>query len=652
LNTPSRASPSPASEAEQVFALVSQVMAPVQEGIIASDREHRCVFWNPFMERLTGIPAQRVLGKRPWEVFPDLDEPTMRALGEKVMSGETVRTVGRRQAGLDGQPGVWSATRLEPLRDARGEVVGVLTFVHDVTEWKLLEGDLSRSQARFERIFQCSPAGLGISTFLEGRFLEVNDRLLRMTGFGREEIVGRTGRELDLWHTPEQRGQLFSLLAQHGAVRNFEADFRIRDGQVRRGLMSVDLIELGEETCLLFSVLDITDHKRLEAQLRQSHKMEAVGRLAGGIAHEFNNMLTVIQGHANLIRLQPELNAEARASLEHILTAAQRAAALTRQLLTFGRKQPMRPRMLDLNEVVAHLTKMLQRVIGEDVTLGCHYAPHLPPATADAGMMEQVLVNLALNARDAMPKGGCLTVTTGLRHVQSAERQRHPEARPGQFVCLVVRDTGQGIAPDILPRIFEPFFTTKEFGKGSGLGLATVHGIVEQHGGWIEVESQLGVGTAFSIYLPACQEAAAETNRPSTAAATVVGGAETVLVVEDEKQLREMVREVLQHYGYKVLDAPSSKDALEVWERQAQAIGLLVTDLVVPDGLDGLELARRLRAQRPALKVILMTSYETGALSRRLGPGECVWLLHKPFSPRDLAQMVRDCLDQDGRSPR
>jgi CheY-like chemotaxis protein len=267
-------------------------------------------------------------------------------------------------------------------------------------------------------------------------------------------------------------------------------------------------------------------------------------------------------------------------------------------------------------------------------------------------MMEQVLVNLALNARDAMPKGGCLTVTTGLRHVQSAERQRHPEARPGQFVCLVVRDTGQGIAPDILPRIFEPFFTTKEFGKGSGLGLATVHGIVEQHGGWIEVESQLGVGTAFSIYLPACQEAAAETNRPSTAAATVVGGAETVLVVEDEKQLREMVREVLQHYGYKVLDAPSSKDALEVWERQAQAIGLLVTDLVVPDGLDGLELARRLRAQRPALKVILMTSYETGALSRRLGPGECVWLLHKPFSPRDLAQMVRDCLDQDGRSPR
>ena len=388
---------------------------------------------------------------------------------------------------------------------------------------------------------------------------------------------------------------------------------------------------------------EITGRLRLEEQLRQSQKMEAIGQLAGGVAHDFNNILTVIQGYASILLMAGNPSDETVDSVRQIVSAAERAANLTRQLLLFSRRQVMQPGLLNLNDLVTSLVKMLQRIVGEDVKQQLHLHPRPLTVHADAGMLDQVLMNLVVNARDAMPGGGRLIIETAEKALTEAEAALIPDATPGRYACLSVTDSGSGIAPEALPHIFEPFFTTKEVGKGTGLGLATVFGIVQQHGGALQVESEVGGGTTFHIFLPTAE--AAEVAEEKVAAKMLPRGTETILVVEDEPSLRLLNRIVLERQGYQVLEAAHGVEALEVWERHAGRIHLLLTDLVMPEGLSGLELAARLRKRSPDLPVIFTSGYSAEMAGRELSlePGQ--YFLQKPTPLPELLETLRRCLD-------
>lgn len=384
---------------------------------------------------------------------------------------------------------------------------------------------------------------------------------------------------------------------------------------------------------------------RLEGALRQSQKMEAIGQLAGGVAHDFNNILTVIRGYLCLILADEKLEARIKDPLQQVDAAAQRAANLTRQLLTFSRKQLVQREALDLNDVLTHILKMLQRLLGEDIALQIEPAAELPRIHADRAMMEQVLVNLAVNARDAMLNGGQLRIQTRREEIVSLPATTHPEARPGRFVCLTVADTGAGMTAEVLAHLFEPFFTTKEVGKGTGLGLATVFGIVKQHEGWLEVTSEVGQGSRFKIYFPEYHPVPSSQPTVNAAVARPVGGKETIFLVEDEPALRGVAAKVLRNYGYHVITAISGAEALKAWPEHADRVDLLLTDMVMPDGVSGRELAQQLRATKPELKVLFSSGYSTELVGRDALLQDGKNFLPKPYNPDKLARTVRKCLD-------
>ena len=390
---------------------------------------------------------------------------------------------------------------------------------------------------------------------------------------------------------------------------------------------------------------EVAERKKVEEQFRHSQKMEGIGQLAGGVAHDFNNILTVIQGHATLVLMGEKLPPATIESINQITRASERAANLTRQLLMFSRKQVLEVATVDLNQVVTDMTKMLRRIIGEQVALDCSFHPQALLVKADAGMLEQVLMNLAVNARDAMPQGGSLAIRTSLQRITDTEVRRNTEASTGDFVCLTVTDTGCGIAPENLARIFEPFFTTKEVGKGTGLGLATVYGIVKQHNGWINVTSEPREGTRFEIFIPQTLEAPAKVNGHTSRFKKIAQGSETILVVEDEETVRELVCSILGKYGYRVLEAESGEDALRIWGKQKDKIALLLTDIVMPGGMLGRELGERLLADKPQLKVIYTSGYNNEVTDDNFVLREGLNYLHKPYEPSRLAQIVRECLD-------
>ena len=396
---------------------------------------------------------------------------------------------------------------------------------------------------------------------------------------------------------------------------------------------------------------DLTDVLSLEAQFRHAQRLESVGQLAAGVAHDFNNILTVIQGYADCLLTLSSSPISNTKALNEICAAASRAATLTRQLLMFSRKQIIQSRVLDLNAVLQNLANLLQRLLGEDVALEFAYAPSLPRIEADTGMLEQIVMNLAVNSRDAMPKGGKLLVGTSSVEIDEAYVSRNPEAYAGRFVCLTITDTGCGMDRQTLGRIFEPFFSTKEVGRGTGLGLATVYGIVKQHKGWIEVNSQVSSGTTFKIYFSATtREHDAATVIPATSQ-PVRGGKETILVVEDEPVLRELVSDILSHYQYRVLEAGSGVEALKVWDEHDGQVDLLLTDMVMPEGMTGGEVAAQLRKRKPELKVVLTSGYGAEAVGKDLSWSNMTFLA-KPYLPSQLAQMVRQCLDGVPKRPR
>ena len=440
------------------------------------------------------------------------------------------------------------------------------------------------------------------------------------------------------------------------SCRQVEADLILSNGGLRREAhvsISTALVRRQDPPGVLVCLEDITHRKLLEAQLRQAQKMEAIGQLAGGVAHDFNNLLAVMRGNVDLLLMGPEPQGEEnKDSLKQIVAATERAANLTRQLLAFGRKQVMQAQPFNLNEAIVNLTRMLKRIIGEDTELECDYAAGPIFIHGDVGMIEQVLVNLVVNARDAMPHGGKLRITTARVSRQEDYVQAQPEARVGEFACISVSDVGTGIPPEVLPRIFEPFFTTKGPGKGTGLGLAIVYGIIKQHQGWIEVKSQPGTGTRFDILLPPIP-APVPIASADEANAMPRGGTERILLVEDELTVRTVTQRLLESFGYRVWPAESSKEALEIWRAHASEVNLLLTDIVMPGSLTGRELADQFHQENPQLKVIFMSGYSADVASGDTSFIDQIggYFLPKPWASRIVLETVRRSLD-DNAAPK
>ncbi len=498
------------------------------------------------------------------------------------------------------------------------------------------------SEAKFARAFNANPSGMAITT-LEGRVVDVNEAFLRTLGYTRDEAIGRTTVDLGLWRSHEDRTQAIQETQRLGRVQQLEIEGRTKDGARRTLLYSAELIELEGVPHVLVLTTDVTERRQLEDQLRQAGKMEAVGQLAGGVAHDFNNILTAILGYADLLAADLPAADQRREDVEEIRKAAQRAAALTRQLLAFSRKQVLEPRALDVNVLVDNMDKMLRPVLGENVELRAIPAPTLHAVRADPNQIEQVILNLAINARDAMPKGGKLTIETANVDLDEHYAARHATVVPGPHVMLAVSDTGTGMDAATQTRIFEPFFTTKEAGRGTGLGLATVYGIVKQSGGSIWVYSEPGQGTTFKIYFPALDAPAERVARPTAPVLGLVG-TETVLLVEDDEQLLHVAHRALEARGYTVLAAGRGDAALDTARRHQGPIHLLLSDVTIPD-MDGRALAAALRKERNDLRVLYMSGYADQAIVHHGVLDPAVAYLPKPFTTEAIARRVREVLD-------
>ena len=456
-------------------------------------------------------------------------------------------------------------------------------------------------------------------------------------------MLGRIPTDLLLWEKPELADKWYEGVGRRELVRDQEAKIRAQNGSLREVLVSLSALALDDQPHLLLLAQDVSERALLEMQLRQAQKMEAIGQLAAGVAHDFNNILTVIQGHAGLMLQKLEPAAPQTKSLEQITESAARASTLIRQLLMFSRKQVMQFRHLDLNDILGNAIKMLERLVGEHVQIDFRPQNPIPAIHADKSMVEQIAMNLAVNARDAMTNGGRVTITTSLETIHRAPTPMDPLRRDGDFIRMTFADNGTGMDTQVLSRIFEPFFTTKAVGKGTGLGLSTVFGIVRQHQGWLEVESQPNQGTTFRVYFPMSLQPAEKIERVTDTA--LRSGRETVLVAEDEEALRQMVVQVLKLQGYSVLEAASGREALEVWERASRPIDLLLTDMVMPGGVMGSELAERLSTRSPRLRVIYTSGYSPGMAGKDASLLEGRNFLPKPYSIGKLAQFVRECLD-------
>ena len=514
----------------------------------------------------------------------------------------------------------------------------------EIEERFRVQDELRVSEERFSKAFRSSPFPVAIQSSNHRHFLDANQSFLELCGYSAEQLASQTDQTLQLWSKGGEAGA--TPFAPAGRLRNESCLLRRSDGTARQILLYTEPISLGDLPCLLLVAEDITDQLKLEAQLRQAQKMEVIGRMAAGIAHEFNNILTVIQGDVGLLQSAGGTPIDRGALLDQIMQASKRAAAFTRQLLAFSRKQVLQPHLINLSTVVQRTKKMLGRLIGEKYEIQLHCPNEMPSVLADEGGMEQILINLALNARDAMPDGGMIEVRTEAATLDEAAVAANPEARPGRFLCLAVTDHGCGMNPQVLARIFDPFFTTKDVGKGTGLGLSTIHGIVKQHEGWIDVTSRVGHGSTFTIFLPACNAAATATpaakaeNSPAEPAR-----GETVLVVEDEIAVRELACASLQKLGYQVLKAANGPQAVEVWERHSARINLLLTDMVMPSGMNGSELASILQSRNAQLKVIYTSGYGPETLRKDSLLTQGINFLPKPYDLQTLQKAVRTCLD-------
>jgi two-component system, cell cycle sensor histidine kinase and response regulator CckA len=515
----------------------------------------------------------------------------------------------------------------------------------EITERYRAEEKLRESEERYRDLFE-NANDLIHSYTPDGKLLYANRAWRKVLGYTEEEIQDLNVRHVhssdDLEAFEEQMTRLFRGEDQDKEeVTLVTKDGRKILGEASRTCKFVD----GNPVFVRSIVRDVTERRQLEEQLRQTVKMEAIGQLAGGVAHDFNNLLTIISGYGQI--LEESVETKEREYVTEILKASERAASLTRQLLAFSRRQILAPQVLDLNSIVLNMEKMLKRLIGEDIELATVQEANLGRVKADAGQIEQVILNLAVNARDAMPDGGKITIETANIELDEAYARTHSTVVPGSYVMLAVSDTGMGMTSETITHIFEPFFTTKEKGKGTGLGLSTVYGIVKQSAGNVWVYSEIGRGSTFKVYLPRVHDAANMTH--TTSAPESIRGTETILLVEDEAPVRSLVRETLQAYGYKVLEAQGAEDAISIFQEYVQPIHLLLTDVVMPQ-VSGKELAKRMSPSHPEAEILFMSGYTDNAIVRHGVLDANTFFLQKPFMPRTLVTKVREVLDAKRRT--
>ncbi len=603
------------------------ILESALDGILTLDHEGTLFEWNPAAERMFGHRRADVLGKELSQLIIPLAlrDRYQREMGQHLAAGggdvigNRVEMTAVRANGSE-FPVELAISRIPT--DGPPIFTG---FIRDITERKRAEMEIQKLAAFPRRnpnpVFEFAA---------DGSLTYFNDAA--------QEMALSLGKDHPLAILPDRAMEVVKDCLAKGQNK-------LRLETVMNGrTISWSFFPIPANQVVHCYSADITERTSLEAQLRQAQKMESVGQLAAGVAHDFNNILSVIQGYSAILMEEKDLKPDTGEALKQINSATQRATHLTRQLLTFSRKQAMHVQTLDLNEVINSVSKLLRRVLGESVTVQFDFLANLPPVEADTGMMEQIVMNLAINARDAMPRSGQLTIATSVADIDESYADHNPEARPGRFVCLSVADAGCGMDEGTLGRIFEPFFTTKPAGRGTGLGLATVYGIVKQHRGWIEVQSQVGKGTTFKIYLPASDRLLAPA--PETGARQLVrGGSETLLLVEDEPAVLAMARGILERLGYTVLEAPSGDEAAAVWSRQGPQIHLLLTDMVMPGELNGRQLAEKLLAERPELKVMYTSGYSVDLLGTGMVNNRNFVFLQKPYHPDTLALMVRNCLD-------
>ena len=616
-----------------------QIADNIKEVFFVQDAHHRTtIYINKAYEEIWGRSCES-LYRNPQsfvDPIPEEDRPALFASIERNRQGEYAGDVEFRVIRPDGTVR-WMLAHAVPVRDQQGVVYRIAGVCTDVTARKQAESELKASEDYYRTILE----NIGDAVFVAdaaGRFLDVNPRACDMTGYTREELLGLTVADTYPPHAREQARDRVAEVA--GGVPDVrERPLLRKDGVVLTVETNARLLPDGR---MLGTVRDVTERRLLEVQLRQAQKMEAIGRLAGGVAHDFNNVLTAVFGYVDLLREELPPESEAQKDLLEVRKAAERAASLTRQLLAFSRQQVLEPVVLELNELAEDFEKMLRRVIGEDVEFRLALGADVGNVRADPGQLHQVIMNLVVNARDAMPTGGKLIIETANAELTSDYAGLHKPVVPGAYVMLAVSDTGTGMTPDIQARIFEPFFTTKEKGKGTGLGLSTVYGIVKQSEGYVWVYSEPGKGTTFKVYLPRVNAPADQITKPRPTGS--LAGTETILIAEDDVILRPLARQLLEKLGYTVLEGGTCDEALVAAQQHSGPIQLLIADVILP-GPSGRELARRLAVPRPDTKVLYVSGYTDDAIVHHgmLEPG--LNFLQKPFTPAVLARRVREVLD-------
>ena len=624
----------------------------IGDAVIATDKNGAVTRMNPVAERLTGWTLGESAGRPLDEVFnirsettgAKVESPVQKVLRDGVVVGLANHTeLVSRQGSI-----VPIADSAAPIRTAAGAILGVVLVFRDQSEERKAERRMVESEARCRALIEHAPETIVVFDCDSGKFADCNTNATLLFGFDRETLLTKSPIELS---PPTQPNGLSSMdLAQTyieqalaGKVSSFDWVHRTAAGKDID--CAVRLIRLPSESRRLVrgSITDCTQLRKLQAHVEQWQKIESIGRLAGGVAHDFNNLLTSIIGFAELATLKCT-DAPVKHNLERILEASARGAALTQQLLAFARRKMVTPELLDINQVLVRMESMLQRLIGEDIALVLKTGPAPGSVKIDAGGLEQVIMNLAVNARDAMPRGGTLTLETMAETLDADYSAANPEVNPGRYVRLVVSDSGEGMSKEVLGRIFEPFFTTKPVGKGTGLGLATCHGIVKQAGGHIAIYSELGKGTAVKVYLPRHAASATATPEPAKVHEHQTGS-ETILIVEDDALIREFAQQLLSQIGYDVIAAPDGPQALKLAASIGRPIHLMLTDVVMP-AMSGSQLAEKMLAQYPDLIVLYSSGYTNDAIVRHGVLQDNVNFIQKPYHASALTRRIRLLLDK------
>jgi len=630
-------------ESEERYRLVTE---HIHDAVFLFDLEGRVTFANRRIEELTGYRRDELVGQPLSLVLTAEGARGAAARLATVRAGHDVPFFYETElVRKDGTTLVVEVNSTSVTKD--GVIVARLGAARDITERKQAENELRQSEERFRATFEQAAVGMGYTT-LEGRWVRVNRRLCEMVGYTRDELLELTFQ--DITHPDDHdldRVAQRQLVANEIQTLTREKRYLHKNGSIVWINLTVSILHetSGPAKYFMAVVQDITVSKQLEQELLHAQRMDGLGQLAGGIAHDFNNLLTVIGGRSHLMLARLPADAPLHRDAELIQKTADRAAALTRQLLAFSRKQLLQPRVVEPNDLVRNATNLLTRLIGEDIKLVFVPGPDLGRVRVDPGQFEQVIVNIAVNARDAMPQGGRLTVETSNVVLDAGYAAHHVGVEPGPYVIVAVSDTGVGMDLATQARIFEPFFTTKEPGKGTGLGLATVYGIVKQSGGHIRVDSEPGAGTTFRIYLPRTDAVLEET---ASADGRLPQGRDTILIVEDEEEVRLFTREVLERAGYTVLEATDGDDAIRISRRHSGAIDMLLTDVVMPQ-MSGRDLAAAIAVARPETKILFMSGYTDDAIVRHGVLEAGSQFIEKPFSPQALTVKVREVLDRDAR---